>query len=62
MKQLIEIAKKCKKGCYIVTLTHNLLDEQGCGWCSSDFFDLVDEFRLEMSWGEADYFVHFKMM
>ena len=62
MKQLIEIAKKCKKGCYIVTLTHNLLDEQGCGRCSSDFFDLVDEFRLEMSWGEADYFVHFKMM
>ena len=69
MKTLLEYAKRCKKGCYIVTLTHNLLDVFSFGNMNEEqqqeheegvFFELIGEFRQEMSWGEADFYLYFK--
>lgn len=70
MRRLFEYTTRCKKGCYIVTLTHNLLnvfsdhdveEELQKEWGEdSGFFQLIGEFRQEMSWGEADYFLYFK--
>lgn len=44
---------RMKSNSYIITLTHSL-DETLTG------FKLIGEERLAMSWGHADFFLHFK--
>lgn len=41
-----------RRGSYMVTLTQNFTRQSG--------FRVIQELRLEMSWGEADIFVHVK--
>ena len=62
MRQLFEYLLKCKTGCYIITLTHNLVDIEIDENVDNDSnFVLLNEFRQEMSWGAADFFLHFKI-